>query len=375
MAFPDNVQTFLRAVDPSTTLDAQNIQTYQNFIEQGDFAGAQNFLAQMTNGNAMNLNASRYNELVQIIEDIQNFYFGLNGVEDYINDNISAYSNIAVYNNNTNYSVGNIVQKNGAYYRCIQANGPATTVVEPTITSDWESYWELFIQPQEPKQYPIQEVQPMRQAVGDLWFQTIHNWLAKTWAGLTSFVGTNIWTDGDNIYYSAGSTQYVLNKDTSTWTPKVWNGFTSPNGANVWTDGDNIYYSTGSTQYVLNKDTSTWIEKTWAGLTSLSGIFIWTDGDNIYYSAGSTQYVLNKDTSTWTPKVWNGFTSPNGANVWTDGDNIYYSASSTQYVLNKDTSTWIEKTWAGLTSFVGTNIWTDGDNIYYSNDTDQYILQ
>ena len=105
MAFPDNVQTFLRAVDPSTILDAQNIQTYQNFIQQGDFVGAQNFLAQMTNGNAMNLNAGRYNEVVQTIEDIQNFYFGLNGVEDYINDNINAYTDIASYSNSTNYNI------------------------------------------------------------------------------------------------------------------------------------------------------------------------------------------------------------------------------------------------------------------------------
>ena len=71
MAFPDNVQTFTQAVDPSTVLDVQNIQTYQNYITNGDFAGAQNFLAQMTNGIAMNLNAGRYNEVIQTIVDIQ----------------------------------------------------------------------------------------------------------------------------------------------------------------------------------------------------------------------------------------------------------------------------------------------------------------
>lgn len=175
MAFPDNVQTFLRAVDPSTTLDAQNIQTYQNFIQQGDFAGAQNFLAQMANGNAMNLNASRYNEILQVIEDIQNFYFGLNGVEDYINDNINAYTNIATYSNSTNYVDGNIVAYNGSYYKCIQNNGPNSTVITPTVTSNWQNYWELFIKPQEPKQYPIQATQPTGQVVGDLWFQVLNS--------------------------------------------------------------------------------------------------------------------------------------------------------------------------------------------------------
>ena len=379
MAFPDNVQTFLRAVDPSTTLDAQNIQTYQNFIEQGDFAGAQNFLAQMTNGNAMNLNASRYNELVQTIEDIQNFYFGLNGVEDYINDNISAYSNIAVYNNNTNYSVGNIAQKNGAYYRCIQANGPATTVVEPTVTSDWESYWELFIQPQEPKQYPIQAEQPTGQAVGDLWFQLIpftYNWAVKTWNRLTNFEGNNIWTDGTNIYYSYNDTQYVLNRNSATWSTKAWNGLTNFTGAYVWTDGENIYYSNTTNQYVLNKDTSTWTPKVWNGLTNFFGNYIWTDGTNIYYSYSDTneQYVLNKDTSTWATKVWNGLSNFGGGDIWTDGTNIYCSRGSSQYVLDVSADTWNEKSWAGYNPLSGSYIWTDGENIYYSQQTNQYVL-
>ena len=69
-------------------------------------------------------------------------------------------------------------------------------------------------------------------------------WADKTWSGLTSIDGDNIWTDGDNIYYSSSSTQYVLDKATSTWTTKTWNGLTSFDGSRVWTDGDIIYYST-----------------------------------------------------------------------------------------------------------------------------------
>ena len=42
-------------------------------------------------------------------------------------------------------------------------------------------------------------------------------WNTKTWNGLTSFSGENIWTDGDNIYCSPGTnTQYVLKDRTQT---------------------------------------------------------------------------------------------------------------------------------------------------------------
>lgn len=37
-------------------------------------------------------------------------------------------------------------------------------------------------------------------------------WSTKTWSGLTSFNGNNVWTDGSDIYYSSGNDQYVLGK-------------------------------------------------------------------------------------------------------------------------------------------------------------------
>lgn len=174
MAFPDNVQTFLQAIDPSTTLDAQNIQTYQNYIANGDFAGAQNFLAQMTNGNAMNINAGRFNEVIQTIVDIQNFYFGLNGVENYINENISKFLAINLWSNSINYVSGNIVGSDSTFYVCTQANGPSSTIVQPNVTENWQNYWRLFLQPQLPKQYPIQSTQPTGQNIGDIWFQQLN---------------------------------------------------------------------------------------------------------------------------------------------------------------------------------------------------------
>ena len=193
-------------------------------------------------------------------------------------------------------------------------------------------------------------------------------WKTKTFNGITgsTFTGTNVWTDGDNIYYSEGTRHLLLDKATSTWTAKTWSGLTSFIGQNVWTDGENIYNSNGTSVFVLDKATSTWEEKTWGGLTYVNSENIWTDGYNIYYSFLTSQYILDKSTSTWEEKTWSGLTGFYGEHVWTDGDNIYYSSETDQYVLDKATSTWEEKTWSGLTNFTAIGIWTDGENVYYS---------
>ena len=196
--------------------------------------------------------------------------------------------------------------------------------------------------------------------VGDPYFEQIG---AENWPQMD---GNNVWTDGENVYYSGGLvSQYVLNKETLTWSSKSWSGLTSFSGSNIWTDGDNIYYS-ASEQYVLDKATSTWNPKTWSGVTRFNGWHIWTDGENSYYSYHDYQYVLDKTTSTWNQKTWYGVSAPQCYEIWTDGENIYCSRGSTHYVLDKATSTWNPKTWYGLTTFTGSYIWTDGKNVYYS---------
>lgn len=203
----------------------------------------------------------------------------------------------------------------------------------------------------------------------------ITSWDTKTWDGYDRINGYFVWTDGDNIYLSGGtsSTQYVLDKTTNTWSAITWNGYTDISGPDVWTDGNTIYYSSGSTnQYELDKTTNTWSAKTW-NVSIRNGSYIWTDNNDIYYSDGSTQYILDKSTGTWNTKTWNGLTSLNGYDIWTDGTDIYYSNDTNQYVLDRATSTWSIKTWNGLTNFWGRFIWID-NNIYYSESTNQYIL-
>ena len=189
---------------------------------------------------------------------------------------------------------------------------------------------------------------------------------AKTWSEPTSFSGSNIWTDGANIYCSFGSQHYILQD--GVWERKVWKGLTSFGADAIWTDGTHIYHSGSAGQYVLDGDT--WKPKTWNGLTNFYGNRVWSDGINVYFSDGTSHYILNGDT--WEPKTWNGLTSFDGGQIWTSGTNIYRSIDSHQYVLNGDT--WESKAWSGLTNFSGHYIWTDGANTYYSQGSNQYVL-
>lgn len=207
-------------------------------------------------------------------------------------------------------------------------------------------------------------------------------WEPKTWNGLPSdvlsrFSGYNVWTDGNNIYYSQSDDQYVLNKSTDTWNVKDWEGYQNLlGGVGIWTDGSNTYYSNFDAQYKLDKATNTWIQKTW-NLRPSYGYDVWTDGNNVYYSQGTNHFILNKNTETWEQIQWSGLSSFNGRYIWVDGNNVYYSNWRNQYVLDKSISTWVPKTWNNLTEFDGVNIWTDSNNTYYSDvlEDKQYVLE
>ena len=189
------------------------------------------------------------------------------------------------------------------------------------------------------------------------------------------------WTlNGKNVdfneYAIFTDVTFVSNTKFNALVEKTWNGFNYVSGRKIWTDGENIYYSSGNVQYILDKATSTWNKKTWNGLNTVSwGPKVWTDGENTYYSYGcNQQYVLDKETSTWNKKTWNGLDDIMGENVWTDGENTYYSSGNEQYVLDKETSTWNKKTWNGFNNIYGEDVWTDGENIYYSHDGKNYIF-
>jgi len=187
--------------------------------------------------------------------------------------------------------------------------------------------------------------------------------------GFANFDGHEVWSDGENVYYSKGYDQYVLNKSTSTWSPVKWEGMYSFYGSEVWSDGNNVYLSEGtpsSRQFVLDKKNRKWVKKTWNGdKTTLSGLGIWKDGDKIYYTDNNGTWSLDKSTSTWT-KISNNILG--GECVWTDGKDIYYTGDDVYHsvILDRSTNTWVPCPMTGYSGQMrGYDIFYDGEHAYF----------
>lgn len=201
-----------------------------------------------------------------------------------------------------------------------------------------------------------------------------------SWSGIDYFDGTDVWNGSEDVYYSNGSQQYVLNKDTRTWEEKIWYGLEGYifDGSHVWTDSENFYftasYLTGddwhqvNANFILNEETSTWSPIN-MGELSIHSIanFRWTDGENFYVSNQDEQYIFNKESKVWIPKVWYGLEKFSNTGIWTDGKNVYYEDS---YVLNKSNSTWNEivldtSQLRENFSLISGEILNYGENVYY----------
>ena len=167
MGFPDNVSTLLRAIDPTSATDINNIIQYQTYLQNGDFSGALQFLKTMANGVQMNINASRFNQILDEITDIEDFL--LNNITPYIQQQINQYSDIAVYSQSVDYNAGNIVSYNGSLFFCKVANGVSSTIYVPETTTNWESYWQYFVR----NDYQLSSTQPSGLNDGDIWLEEI----------------------------------------------------------------------------------------------------------------------------------------------------------------------------------------------------------
>ena len=154
-------KVFLRATDPQNANDISNILQYQSLLQAGDFNAAVNFLKTMANGQQMNLSASRYNEIIEEIENIEDFL--LNDLTTYVINQIMRYKDINVYDPTVSYVNGNIVSYQGNLYIC---NAPSLNNL-PTDTN----YWEIFVQNQ--VQYPVSTTEPSGLNNGDMWFEEI----------------------------------------------------------------------------------------------------------------------------------------------------------------------------------------------------------
>ena len=194
----------------------------------------------------------------------------------------------------------------------------------------------------------------------------------KNYSGVDITIsGEYVWSDGENVYYSNGTTQYMLNGNV--WVNHTWVNLNNFYGNNIWSDGKNIYLSNATNHYIFNN--GAWLEKTWNGFTNFLGQYIWSDGENIYYDNSTVHYKLNISTSTWELNSWNGYSDISGDNVWSDGENIFYNSytnTNKNYILNTENSTWYSRSSnivgnSGiLEAFYGSNIFAFNGEIYYS---------
>ena len=206
------------------------------------------------------------------------------------------------------------------------------------------------------------------------------SWQRIYWNNSPCLEGKYTWSDGIYTYYWYNSSYARFQY------PNGWPGTSSPPtgapqylyGDDVWTDGNNFYYSHGEQHYLLyytNPPNFTYgfLEITW-NESDFYGKYVWHYDNNTYYSDGTNNWVLNKTTNEWDNVQWNGLSNFTAEDIWTDGTNVYYSNGTNHYVLDPQTSSWIAKTWTGLTNFNGSNVWTDDTNIYYSSGLNHYIL-
>lgn len=197
-------------------------------------------------------------------------------------------------------------------------------------------------------------------------------WTYINIANSTNVSGDYMWDDGENLYYSSGTSQKVLNFNTMAWETKTWNGLTNFAGNKVWTDGIDIYYSNGTSgHWVLNKTTDTWETKTWTTYIGFHGNYIWKDArGRIFSLSGGNFYKLNDARDEFVRITTStGLTSGNASNIWTDGTNVYHSYGSTHYVFDHDNLKWTNKGFLGNNYFSGTSIWHDNVGGVYSTNT------
>lgn len=232
-------------------------------------------------------------------------------------------------------------------------------------------------------------------------------WVPKVWNGYTDFWGSLIWSYKGNIYCSDGTSQFVLNKTTSTWEPKIWNNSPVFFGNEVWIDEveDKVYASRFNNYYVLDEDTDTWETMDWGEIKPGSTFRVWHHGENYYSNRyisvdGHTQIqdlVLNRGSHIWEEKVWNipsnldHTPTIEAVNIWYKGEDCYYSDYwGNNFILDESTSTWEEKTWGGLplrrfdesellnsqgNPYLQTgSIWDWNGKFYFSSTSIQYVL-
>lgn len=142
-SFPDEIQTFVTMLNMVVS-DGDAVTGYQEAMRNGDYALAQQYFNQITNGSQKILDAEKINTLMQTCVAIQRFYS--TDIEPYLNTKqtewegiINRFSYLGDYSLTVNYKKNNFVTSNVNGYPqlflCIN-DAPAGTTV--TNTNYWQ---------------------------------------------------------------------------------------------------------------------------------------------------------------------------------------------------------------------------------------------
>jgi len=142
-SFPDEIQTFVTMLNMVVS-DGNAVTGYQEAMRNGDYASAQQYFNQITNGSQKILDAEKINTLMQTCVAIQRFYS--TDIEPYLNTKqtewegiINRFSYLGDYSLTVNYKKNNFVTSNVNGYPqlflCIN-DAPAGTTV--TNTNYWQ---------------------------------------------------------------------------------------------------------------------------------------------------------------------------------------------------------------------------------------------
>lgn len=231
-SFPDSVQSFVTMLDMAIN-DAPAINGYQEAMREGNYALAQSYLSQITNGNQKIINATKLNQLFDTCVALQRFYS--TDIEPYVDNkqtewenNVNRFSYLGNYSASEAYVKNNFITAtvngvqqvficiadapigssvtNTAYWRLLTIRGPqgpsgqgltfrfawssAETYYQDDIVTYGDSIWSCLLQnsnqtPYEgssywslihsPTQdiYPFSSIEPSGTQIGSLWFQII----------------------------------------------------------------------------------------------------------------------------------------------------------------------------------------------------------
>lgn len=228
-------------------------------------------------------------------------------------------------------------------------------------------------------------------------------WLPASTTGLPQyFNGSDVWTDGTDIYFnhSVPSSTYKLDKATNTWsTVSIGFDWATTGGYTVFHDGNITYacYNNGTTYRVYQFDNRTKKFSTYYTQDySTSAPYVWYNGGDIYHSSnrgtvGDPAHNLkwNRSTHKWEPITF--YFNPSyeygsyglmGNAVWNYKNNSYVGDWDNNgnflrlYKFNHSTSTWTETTWSGYCNVEGQHMWTDYNGVVrcMGHDGIQYML-